>query len=426
MNNKIDDENDIELTVMDGKQFGSEPAGSDPSSTAAKTGENGVPSPEPKRRKLPGGVKALIIILAAILALGIGAYIFASCTVNRYVDKINYTHDPYDPFDTAPIQIDTLPPWYYDDETEEPTDAPTPAAPTPTLQPGETERPTEVPTATLTPTPTPSPIPTPDVSDDAVLLMSDKVYNILIIGSDTRDAGGFRGNSDVMMLVSFNSVTKKIWLTSFHRDSYVHIPGVGYNKLNSAYAYSGAKLLQKTLQEDFLVVAPNYIIVDFESFVKVVDALGGIEIKITQEEADGGTVPGITAPGTYTLNGTQALNYARERHLSNDDWGRTQRHRNVVSAVIKKLKGASISELTATMDVLLPLLTTNIPKADIKALISKAPEYSKYSVSELSLPVKGTWHNAYIRRVTHAIVIDSFWRNIVAIRDNVYAGIELE
>ena len=427
MNNKFDSDNEIEIKVFDGHGFESSQPVLEPSAR-----EQPEPSPnadKKKEKKFPGWAKAIIIVLVVLLLLGLGGYFFVSNTVDRYIDKISYTHDPYDPFDTAPIQIDTLPPGYYDDETEVPateTPTPTPAEPTPTLAPGETMIPTEVPTATPTPTPTPTPIPTPDVEDEAVLLMSDKVYNILIIGSDTRDIDSFRGNSDVMMLVSFNSVTKKIWLTSFHRDSYVHIPGVGYNKMNSAYAYGGAKLLQKTLQEDFLVVAPNYVIVDFSSFVKVVDALGGIEITLTQEEANGGTVPGITTPGTYTLNGTQALNYARERHLSNDDWGRTQRHRNVVSAVIKKLKAQSVTELLNTMDVLLPLITTNIPKNEIKSLVSKAPEYAKYSVSELSIPIKGTWHNDYYRRVTHVIVLDSVWRNIVAIRDKVYAGIEFE
>ncbi|MBO4326782.1 MAG: LCP family protein [Clostridia bacterium] len=405
MNERIDDENEIELVTANAEGSG---------------GKSG-------KKKLPKWAKAIIIILAVLLCLAAGAYIFVSCKIDDYLNKINYTHDPYDPFDTAPIHIDTLPPGYYDDkETEAPTEATaTPSLPTPTLAPGETAAPTQIPTETPTPTPSPSPIPTSDVDDDAVLLMSDKVYNILIIGSDTRDIKEFRGNSDVMMLVSFNTVTQKIWLTSFHRDSYVHIPGVGYNKMNSAYAYGGAKLLQKTLQEDFLVVAPNYVIIDFTSFVKVVDALGGIEITLTQEEANGSTVPGITAPGTYTLNGTQALNYARERHLSNDDWGRTQRHRNVVSAVIKKLKAQSVTELLNTMDVLLPLITTNIPKSEIKSIVSKAPEYSKYSVSELSIPINKTWHNDYYRRVTHVIVIDSMWKNIVAIRDKVYAGVEL-
>lgn len=389
---------DIEITVIDGN--GSEPE-------------------KPPKKGLPVWARIVIgfFIVAALLALA--AFIFVTCTVDKYAGKVNYTHDPYDPFDTSEIIIDSLPPDYYGEtQTPEQTELPTPNTP----GPGET--PTAVPESTVVPTQpaTPTPVPTTDVEPSAPLLMSDKVFNILIIGADTRDLKSFRGNSDVMMLVSFNSATRKIWLTSFHRDMYVQISGVGYNKLNSAYAYAGAKLLQKTLQEDFLVVAPYYVIINFDSFTNVIDALGGIEITLTAEEANGRTVPGITEPGTYLLNGSQALGYARERHLSDDDFGRNQRHRKVVAAVIKKFKSQSITELMSTMDVLLPLLTTNIPKDEIKSLIYKAPEYSKYGVNELSIPIAGTFYYDYYPRVTHVVIVKSMWKNIVAIRDKVYEG----
>ncbi len=413
MNNNFDDEYEIKVAG---------PGGAGERSIAGGGQGNGGEAPRKKKKKFPGWAIALIVIVSLLLILAAGALIFVNSTINKYVDKINYTHDPYDPFDTAPIQIDTLPPGYdEEDETPGPTQV-LPADPTPTLKPGETIAPTQVPTATVTP----SPVPTSDVSDEAVLLMSDKVYNILLIGSDTRDIDQFRGNSDVIMLISLNSVTKETWLTSFHRDSYVEIPGVGYNKINSAYARGGAKLLQRTLQDDFLVVAPYYCIFNFDSFPKIVDAMGGIDITITKEEAAKGTVPGINEPGTYTLTGAQALLYARERHLAGDDWGRTQRHRNVVSAVFKKFRSQSLSDILSTIDMILPLVTTNIPKNELKSLTGKIPEYAQYSVKELSIPISGTWHNAYLKKTTETIVIDSFWRNIVAIRDKVYAGVELE
>ncbi|MBP5781700.1 MAG: LCP family protein [Clostridia bacterium] len=415
MDNNFDDEYEIKVAGPGG-------AGGQYIAGGAPGGSGEAPRKK-KKKKFPGWAIALIVIVSLLLIIAAGALIFVNSTIDRYVDKINYTHDPYDPFDTAPIQIDTLPPGY-DDEDDEETPGPTqvlPADPTPTLKPGETVAPTTVPTATVTP----SPVPTSDVDDDAVLLMSDKVYNILLIGSDTRNIDQFRGNSDVIMLISLNSVKKEMWLTSFHRDSYVEIPGVGYNKINSAYARGGAKLLQRTLQDDFLVVAPYYCIINFDSFPKVIDAMGGVDITITKEEAEKGTVPGITEAGTYTLTGAQALLYARERHLAGDDWGRTQRHRNVVSAVFKKFRSQSLSDILSTIDVILPLITTNMPKNEIKSLTGKVAEFAQYSVKELSIPIKGTWHNAYLRKTTETIIIDSFWRNIVAIRDKVYAGVEL-
>ena len=108
MNNKFDSDNEIEIKVFDGHGFESSQPVLEPSAR-----EQPEPSPnadKKKKKKFPGWAKAIIIVLVVLLLLGLGGYIFVSNTVDRYIDKISYTHDPYDPFDTAPIQIDTLPP----------------------------------------------------------------------------------------------------------------------------------------------------------------------------------------------------------------------------------------------------------------------------------------------------------------------------
>lgn len=109
------------------------------------------------------------------------------------------------------------------------------------------------------------------------------VYNILLIGSDTRQADG-EGRSDTMMLISVNKTEKKIIATSFLRDLYVKIPEKGYYKINASYAYGGVELLLDTLKSNFSIEIDRYIAVDFYSFVKVVDILGGLDVDVQENE----------------------------------------------------------------------------------------------------------------------------------------------
>ncbi|MDE6092607.1 MAG: LCP family protein, partial [Ruminococcus sp.] len=110
------------------------------------------------------------------------------------------------------------------------------------------------------------------------------VKSVLIIGTDGRSADE-PGRSDSMILLSFNSHTNKIILTSFMRDCYVNIQGYGMDKLNAAYSYGGASLLMDTIESNFMVEIDDYITVNFVSFAGIIDAVGGIDIDVSDEEA---------------------------------------------------------------------------------------------------------------------------------------------
>ena len=109
------------------------------------------------------------------------------------------------------------------------------------------------------------------------------VYNILLIGSDTRD--GWYGNSDSMILASINSQTKTIYMTSFMRDLYANIPNVGIRKLNSAYAIGGGPLLVSTIESNYRVDIDNYASVDFSSMANIIDLVGGVDLEVSTQEA---------------------------------------------------------------------------------------------------------------------------------------------
>lgn len=194
------------------------------------------------------------------------------------------------------------------------------------------------------------------------------IDNILLIGSDRRSTAE-NGRSDAMILVTLNYDTNKIHLTSFMRAMYVCIPrsdGEVWGMLNAAYSWGGPKLLVETIENNFRIDIDQYVVVDFSSFENVVNALGGVEISLTDTEAwfmSWGS-PDEFYPGVNLLNGKYALKYSRIRYIDND-FVRTSRQRDVIDALISKAKGADLSTLISTAEMLLPMVNTNLTNSEI-------------------------------------------------------------
>lgn len=206
-----------------------------------------------------------------------------------------------------------------------------------------------------------------DVEFDEVELLDHKnIVNILLIGNDARD-GEERARSDTMILVSLNKANNSIQLTSFMRDMYVQIPGYLDNKINVAFRYGGAELLDQTLEKNFGVQVDGNVEVNFESFVKVIDILGGVDVVMDAEEAS--YVRNIhhfdAVEGTNHLDGETALSFARMRHLSGGDYSRTERQREVIAAVMESLKNSDIATILELIDEVLPYVTTDLTDAQI-------------------------------------------------------------
>lgn len=229
-----------------------------------------------------------------------------------------------------------------------------------------------------------------------------EIYNILLIGSDTREEYD-SGRSDTMMLISINRDQKRIVATSFLRDLYVKLPQKGYDKINAAYAYGGVEMLLDTLEYNFSLHIDKYISVDFLSFVKVVDILGGIDVDVQEdelywcnqyihasnlllgEEEDSDYLE--KADGTFQhLSGKQALAYSRFRYVGNGDFTRTERQRKVVNIIFEKLKKIDAGTLIELLDSILPMVTTNIPTGEFLELIAILPEMSRYDIVSWSVP----------------------------------------
>lgn len=167
----------------------------------------------------------------------------------------------------------------------------------------------------------------------------DDVVNVLLVGSDSRDPNAEMGRSDTMMLVSFNKAEEKATVISFLRDSLVEIEGYGQSKLGHTFAYGGVGLTINTINKQFDLDVQDYIIINFENLVGIIDELGGIQVTLSEEEAEyyrENGMPDIQA-GDVTLTGSQALAHARNRSLDND-FGRTRRQRSVLYGIYNKVR----------------------------------------------------------------------------------------
>lgn len=252
------------------------------------------------------------------------------------------------------------------------------------------------------------------------------VLNVLFLGTDNRkDDNVATARTDSMMVISLNKNTKQITMTSVLRDSYVTIPGYGSDRLNAAYSYGGPELLMDTLQANYGINVSKYAQVDFQAFKAIIKALGGVTVELTQEEIN---YLNMKKPnhdnsnlcvGPCKLDASQALTHARNRRVGTD-FERTRRQRDIISAIIKEMKDASVSKLMSVANDVLPYVTTNISKGEILTTLRHAKKYMKYDISSYSLPRKGTYYDL---TVNGAMVLGvDFEANKKFFQETVYGG----
>lgn len=207
-----------------------------------------------------------------------------------------------------------------------------------------------------------------------------EIINIALFGIDSPDAET-SGRSDAIMIATIDQKHNKLKLTSIMRDSYVNIPGRGLDKINHAYAFGGAQLALKTINENFGLNIQDFVAVDFSSLPKVIDAIGGVEINLDSEELSltneyaqsidsltGTKTPVIESTGTQTLTGTQALAYSRIRYTSGGDYKRTERQREVMEALFNKALNISPTKYPGLISEIAPYISTSLSTTDMVSL----------------------------------------------------------
>lgn len=233
---------------------------------------------------------------------------------------------------------------------------------------------------------------------DSALKHDSKVKNILLLGSDIRD-GQTDYRTDTMIIMSIDSKSKEIKLTSLLRDSWVEIPGHSEGRLNSASSLGGIQLCIDTIEYNYKIRIDNYMLVDFAAFEKVIDAVGGVDVDVSEKEAEACNKewPGVNvvAGSPSHLDGNQATCYCRIRKLDSD-FKRTERQRKVLSAVKTSLSGLSPFELGDIAKEIFPYIDTDISQEELLSLCIKAAIfYLDYDMSEYHVPEDGSWENTW-------------------------------
>ena len=327
-----------------------------------------------KQPKQPGkkkGLKIFLIVIAVILALLLilagAAYLY----LQSKLKKMNIIELPKDTYAYT-----------------EPTD--------------EVTRPPETGAAETTEATTEATVPK---------MTADDIVNILFVGQAAR-AGEEETMADSTMLVSINTYTKEITCMSILRDSFVKLPDYkghqcGRAKFTVCYnlgyqwgggTAGGMEMTNICLKDNFGIEVDYNVEVSFDSFIKMIDYIDGVDIDLTQAEADYLNkdtlyVKRIIEPGVQRLQGMEALSYARMRKAAGDsesDIKRTERQRKVVEALLEKFRYRSIADLNKWIDILLPMVSTTMTPTDVTKLAARVlPIFSELKIKGATVPMEG-------------------------------------
>ena len=270
-------------------------------------------------------------------------------------------------------------------------------------------------------------------SNSNATLNSAMVKNVLLIGTDGRTTED-HGRSDSMVLLSINYKSSTITMTSFMRDMYVSIPEYYDDKLNASYSHGGASLLLDTIENNFNIGIDDCIIVDFSSFIKIVDAIGGVNITVSDSEAteinnilisEVNSIAGdernsdlLTSGGEYLLNGKQALSYSRIRYVGNADFERTQRQRTVIDAIIKRVKTPNLFRVFNFANTTASQITTNINALEMYGLSLQVPCLLTFDLVQQRIPADDTWY--YDDIDGQSVIVVDFEQNTKYLSDTIY------
>lgn len=238
---------------------------------------------------------------------------------------------------------------------------------------------------------------TNDLDEETQELLSDYT-TIALFGVDNRSMGNYEsGNSDSIMICSINNETKEVKLVSVYRDTCLDVDGdETFRKCNYAYNHGGAQEAIEMLNRNLDLNIQKYVSVDFYALAEAVDALGGITLDITSEEASymngvGGYIAltseitgrkgGDVSVGTQTVNGVQAVAYCRIRYTAGGDFARAERQRIVLQQMEAALEEANISELNELIDNVFDDIGTNFTLTQIVTMAASMSDYDLVSTS---------------------------------------------
>jgi LCP family protein required for cell wall assembly len=241
------------------------------------------------------------------------------------------------------------------------------------------------------------------------LKKADRI-NILLLGVDERATDTTSGRSDSILVVSIDPVAKNICLFSVMRDSYVEIPGHGYQKINAAYAFGGPELTMQVISTFTNLPIQYYMETDFEGFIGLVDELGGIEIDVEKDMVSSQSTEGTKyyinlKKGLQIIDGDKTLQYVRFRSDLESDYGRAKRQRKFLTAIANEIQQtSSILKYPKLLKSMEPYISTNMNFKTMFRLASLGVNVNVKDITSAQLPpqhlltqdtINGAWVITY-------------------------------
>lgn len=260
--------------------------------------------------------------------------------------------------------------------------------------------------------------------------------NIALFGVDARDGELGKGTrSDSIIIASINQDTQEIKLISVFRDTYLNLGNDIYNKCNAAYANGGPEQAISMLNMNLDLDITDYVTIGFGGLIDSVDALGGIEMEVTQAEishlnnyqltmADelGVDYTPIEHSGKQLLNGMQATAYCRIRYTKGDDFRRAERQRDVLNAMMEKAKTASASDLTNMVNSILPEVETSLSVNEILSVLGSVAGYKV--VASDGFPFEDHRRGANVGSKGSCVIPENLEENVIELHEILYPEID--
>lgn len=216
---------------------------------------------------------------------------------------------------------------------------------------------------------------------------------VALFGGDSREGQLEEGtHADTIIIVAIDNETKEIRMASIYRDTLLQQMDDTYKKANNAYFVGGPEEAINMLNKNLDLNIEDYATVDFKAMSDVVDLMGGVELEVTDEEADmmnkyigetakaaGKKANELEGGGTYTLDGPQAVTYSRLRKLEGGDYKRTERQRTVIMKLFEKVKTTDPVTLNEMIDTVFPQVSTSF---SLKKIIGLSTALTKYRLGE--------------------------------------------
>lgn len=248
--------------------------------------------------------------------------------------------------------------------------------------------------------------------------------NIALFGLDSRENSLGKGNrSDTIMIASLNNETKEVKLVSIYRDTLLQLDDGSYNKANSAYSFYGPEGAISLINKNLDMNIEKYVTVNFNALVDVIDAVGGLDIEMTEEEVvhmnnycvETSEVTGKSytkiepeVAGTYHLNGVQAVSYSRIRYTAGGDFERASRQRHVLELIANEAQSMSLGTINKIIDKVFPQVSTNFTLTE---MVSYAKDFAEYTLGDsLGFPSKNT--TDMLNEVGSVVIPDTLSTNV--------------